>query len=139
MAKITDPDCTMSPRPRENNLSFPQALSALLTDVTAKMARAKWANDFSYVFLSKGKFDFKGLDKAIPGAITQYQICPIRIESMPAHLFEESDADTKTSQGFILKNQLPTLCFRSETGSVQTGWTPSQVDMMANDWELVYY
>lgn len=43
-------------------------------------------------------------------------------------LFENGDKGTVT--------RLPNLNMRAKDGSTVTGWTPSQIDQLAEDWEI---
>lgn len=94
-----------------SNLTFSQALTALKNG--RSISREGWNGKKIFVYINKGSRDFS-LDKL------GY------IENIPANLFNMGDEGTVT--------RLPYINMKNASGAIVTGWTPSQTDLLAEDW-----
>lgn len=78
-------------------------------------ARAGWNGKGMFVYLNKG---------STPGHVKG-----LAVSGVSTVLFEAGDADTIV--------RMPNVNLRAADGSTVTGWVASQVDMLADDWELL--
>ena len=53
------------------------------------------------------------------------------IEAIKNNLFNTGDTGTVT--------RLPNLNMKLVSGETMTGWTPTQADMLAEDWQIVFH
>jgi hypothetical protein len=97
-------------------MDFGKALVALKEG--SDIARRGWNGKGMYLSLNKGSHDFtKALDTK-----------PY-IDGVFQDLFEPAGSGTIT--------RMPNINMRTASGSIVTGWIPSQPDMLAEDWEII--
>lgn len=94
-------------------MTFGEALEAIKAGATVR--RPQWKGG-EVAYLNPGSIS----DEELKGKS--------RIShALKKQLFEAAGADTIT--------RLPNLNLKTSDGATQTGWTPSQIDMFAEDWE----
>jgi hypothetical protein len=96
-------------------MDFGKALEAVKTGSAVR--RKGWNGSGMRVFLTKGSYDGEPGDH------------PHLIEGVPSEFFEYGDNGTVT--------RMPHLSLVTAHGSNVSGWAASQVDMLAEDWEIV--
>jgi hypothetical protein len=110
---------------RENldeNLTFGEALEAVKRGTP--IARNGWNGKGMYVYLNKGSI----ADSNLESKETIYPSETL-IDGINLGLFENGDTNTIT--------RMPNLNMRTVNNSVITGWSPSQTDVLAEDWWIV--
>lgn len=90
-------------------MKFGDAIAAM-TQFKSKVTRRAWKNQDKFVILIRGSEEF-----AYPNS----SYC---------------DADIVSPEGRV--RILPCYAIKTATGEMQPGWTPTQEDMVAEDWEI---
>lgn len=97
-------------------MKFGEAIDALTTG--KRIRRSDWKKA-SFAYLNPGSHD----DTARPFGRTRIAA------ALNQELFEKGHKGTVT--------RMPNVNLKAADGSTLTGWTPSQIDMLAKDWEVV--
>ncbi len=97
-----------------SHVNFADAL-AMMTERRVAVTRSSWPGG-RYVYLKSGSHDFK----------SHRQFADDRIQGIPGILFDNGDNGTTT--------RLPNFVTGMFGGAHISGWTPTQEDMLAQDW-----
>lgn len=81
-----------------------------------RIGRKGWNGKGMFVFLQKG---------SRPPIVSDFPL----LNGVKKCLFDLGDRGTST--------RMPALCLRAADTSIVTGWTASQTDILAEDWEIV--
>lgn len=107
--------------PKTEQLTFGAALEALKSGKS--ITREFWGDNKMSVFLNKGSIDVAEHHRKNRESENFF------VEGIKFELFRNGDTGTVT--------RLPNLVKNSYTGSIITGWLPSQADVLANDWLVI--
>ena len=97
-----------------NDLSFGEAIDALKSRYEVK--RRGWNGKGMFIYLTKGSI--------VP-------VVNLKQETS-SHLFGEQLLECDVA--VVIKDHID---MKAADGSITIGWNPSQVDMLAEDWEIV--
>lgn len=100
------------------NLTFGEAIDLIKKGKTVQ--RSGWDNKNMFIYLNKGSFD-----RSLETAEVKKSEC-YTIDGICKELFETGDLGTAT--------RLPSINMKSANGSIVTGWSASQADILAEDW-----
>ena len=103
----------------ENQMSFGKAIE--LVKNGGLISRKDWVGENKFVFLRPS--DSIGLETVVK-----------LIKSLPQKVkdYYASDFDFEEGEGEV--EFTPYLCLKDENGRVVNGWTPSQEDLLTDDW-----
>ena len=105
----------------ENQMSFGKALE--LVKNGSLISRKDWVDENKFVFLRPS--DSIGLEMVVK-----------LIKSLPQKVKDyyarDLDFDFEDGEGKV--EFTPYLCLKDENGRVVNGWTPSQEDLLSDDW-----
>lgn len=101
--------------PETTNLTFGQALNALMCDKMVR--RTGWNGPNQFVYKTIGNTVTKDF-------IPKFASLPLSVKAF----LEKRGVD-------IVFN--PSLTLHNAQGQMQPGWVPSQGDLLASDWEIV--
>lgn len=104
-------------------VSFAAALEAVKQGHRAR--RVGWNGKGMFVFIQKGSIEAGKYGFTEPPVANH----PSTMNGVSFGLFELGDKGTVT--------RMPCVCLQAADGSIVTGWTASQVDMLAVDWEVL--
>lgn len=97
-------------------MNFGKALKALKAG--KKVAREGWNDKCMFIYLNLGSVAFGADDEVTDDHL---------IDGINIKLFNTGDTGTVT--------RLPNLNMKLVSGVTLTGWTPTQADMLAEDWQ----
>lgn len=97
-------------------MNFGKALKALKAG--KKVAREGWNHKCMFIYLNLGSVAFGADDEVTDDHL---------IDDISIKLFNTGDTGTVT--------RLPNLNMKLVSGVTLTGWTPTQADMLAEDWQ----
>lgn len=103
-------------------MTFSQALEKIKQG--ERVCRLGWNGKDIFAYLNKGSRDISD------GAYPKLPEGAINVFGIPFHLFEMGDTGTGTRN--------PSLCLKTAQNTTTVGWTPSQTDMLAEDW-MIYH
>ena len=98
-------------------MNFGKALKALKK---GKCITREKHDKSSFIYLNHGSV-----------AYTENSLETAHIEAIKNELFEIGNTGTVT--------RLPNLNMKLVSGETMTGWTPTQADMLAEDWQVVFH
>lgn len=98
-------------------MNFGKALKALKQ---GKCVTREKHDKSSFIYLNHGSI-----------AYAENSLETTHIEAIKNKLFETGDIGTVT--------RLPNLNMKLVSGETMTGWTPTQTDMLAEDWQVVFH
>lgn len=101
-------------------MNFGLAIEALKAG--KKVARGGWGSKGMFIYLNLGSVAFGAEDEVTDDHL---------IDGISIKLFETGDTGTVT--------RLPNLNMKLVSGVTMTGWTPTQADMLAEDWQVVFH
>lgn len=102
-------------------MTFPQIYPALIAQGRAR--RSSWRYGLQFISLNRGSSEW---DSSL--GEFRYQIGD-SINAIPTTLFERGAEGTAT--------RLPNFNHYGLNGATTFGWTPSQADLLADDWEIL--
>lgn len=105
----------------ETNLTFSTALEAVKQGKA--ISREGWNGKGMCVYLNQGSIDVGSIPAEKRGDSS------FRQDGIKLDMFVSGDTGTVT--------RLPNLNMKSASGATVTGWSPSQTDLMADDWIIL--